>query len=123
MVLTRACPFVLLGSGFCFFQAEDGIRDYKVTGVRRVLFRSLAWVQAVFYSMGAAVIGIIAHSAYKLTRNSIGPRPAALRSEERRVGREWRPGWPQRRTNKKHGAVPSESTLTSRHSAALHGCA
>src|SRR5256885_8731014 len=22
-----------------FFQAEDGIRDYKVTGVRRVLFR------------------------------------------------------------------------------------
>src|SRR5256885_6154618 len=26
-------------AGF-FFQAEDGIRDYKVTGVRRVLFRS-----------------------------------------------------------------------------------
>src|SRR6266446_7869461 len=25
---------------FFFFQAEDGIRDYKVTGVRRVLFRS-----------------------------------------------------------------------------------
>src|SRR5256885_7718206 len=23
-----------------FFQAEDGIRDYKVTGFRRVLFRS-----------------------------------------------------------------------------------
>src|SRR6266446_794998 len=27
---------------FFFFQAEDGIRDYKVTGVRRVLFRSKA---------------------------------------------------------------------------------
>src|SRR5205807_5723261 len=26
---------------FFFFQAEDGIRDYKVTGFRRVLFRSL----------------------------------------------------------------------------------
>src|SRR5256885_14212345 len=25
---------------FLFFQAEDGIRDYKVTGVQRVLFRS-----------------------------------------------------------------------------------
>src|SRR5256885_7550288 len=25
---------------FFFFQAEDGIRDYKVTGVQRVLFRS-----------------------------------------------------------------------------------
>src|SRR5256885_12834454 len=27
-------------ANFFFFQAEDGIRDYKVTGVRRVLFRS-----------------------------------------------------------------------------------
>src|SRR3989454_7404890 len=26
---------------FFFFQAEDGIRDYKVTGFRRVLFRSV----------------------------------------------------------------------------------
>src|SRR2546426_5944525 len=26
---------------FFFFQAEDGIRDYKVTGVQRVLFRSV----------------------------------------------------------------------------------
>src|ERR1022692_4982558 len=25
---------------FFFFKAEDGIRDYKVTGFRRVLFRS-----------------------------------------------------------------------------------
>src|SRR5690606_40899645 len=25
-----------------FFQAEDGIRDFHVTGVRRVLFRSLS---------------------------------------------------------------------------------
>jgi chromate transporter len=37
-----------------------------------VAYGGLAWVQAVFYSVGAAVIGIIAHSAYKLTRNSIG---------------------------------------------------
>src|ERR1022692_1865991 len=31
---------------FFFFQAEDGIRDYKVTGVRRVLFRSVHTVRA-----------------------------------------------------------------------------
>ncbi|HEU4556341.1 MAG TPA: chromate transporter, partial [Longimicrobium sp.] len=37
-----------------------------------VEYGGLSWVQAVFYSVGAAVIGIIAHSAYKLTRNSIG---------------------------------------------------
>src|SRR6266508_49134 len=33
-------------SFFFFFQAEDGIRDGHVTGVRRVLFRSLAQYQA-----------------------------------------------------------------------------
>ena len=35
-------------------------------------YGGLSWVQAVFYAVGAAVIGIIAHSAYKLTRKSIG---------------------------------------------------
>jgi chromate transporter len=37
-----------------------------------VRYGGLAWVQAVFYGVGAAVIGIIAISAYKLTRKSIG---------------------------------------------------
>src|SRR5256885_12241837 len=36
--MTAACWTIYSVS--CFFQAEDGIRDYKVTGVRRVLFRS-----------------------------------------------------------------------------------
>jgi chromate transporter len=35
-------------------------------------YGGLPWMQAVFYGVGAAVIGIIAHSAYKLTRKSIG---------------------------------------------------
>lgn len=30
------------------------------------------WMQAVFYSVGAAVIGIIANSSYKRTIKSIG---------------------------------------------------
>jgi len=38
---------------------------YKVYG-------GLSWIQAVFYGVGAAVIGIIALSSYKLTLKSIG---------------------------------------------------
>ena len=38
--LLDSCAVVLVFFSFFFFQAEDGIRDYKVTGVRRVLFRS-----------------------------------------------------------------------------------
>jgi chromate transporter len=37
-----------------------------------VLYGGLPWMRAVFYGVGAAVIGIIAYSAYKLTRKSIG---------------------------------------------------
>src|SRR5437660_5530754 len=36
------------------------------------VYGGLVWMQAVFYGVGAAVIGIIANSAYKLTRKSIG---------------------------------------------------
>src|SRR5713226_9324721 len=35
-------------------------------------FGGLQWMQAVFYGVGAAVVGIIAMSAYKLTTKSIG---------------------------------------------------
>lgn len=37
-----------------------------------VLFGGLSWMQAVFYGVGASVIGIIAISAYKLTLKAIG---------------------------------------------------
>jgi chromate transporter len=37
-----------------------------------VRYGGLGWMQAVFYGVGAAVIGIIAVSAYKLTTRSIG---------------------------------------------------
>ncbi|MCE1243654.1 chromate transporter [Oryzomicrobium sp.] len=37
-----------------------------------VAFGGLQWMQAVFYGVGASVIGIIAISAYKLTNKSIG---------------------------------------------------
>jgi chromate transporter len=37
-----------------------------------VLYGGLPWMRAAFYGVGAAVIGIIAYSAYKLTRKTIG---------------------------------------------------
>src|SRR5260221_9448966 len=36
------------------------------------LYGGLSWMQAVFYGVGACVIGIIAVSSYKLTRRTIG---------------------------------------------------
>ena len=41
-------------------------------GAAYVAYGGLAWMQAVFYGVGASVIGIIAISAYKLTTRSIG---------------------------------------------------
>src|SRR5439155_22728468 len=35
-------------------------------------YGGIGWMQAVFYGVGAAVIGIIAMSAYKLTMKNIG---------------------------------------------------
>jgi chromate transporter len=41
-------------------------------GFAYVKFGGLPWMQAVFYGVGAAVIGIIAVSGYKLTKKTIG---------------------------------------------------
>ena len=41
-------------------------------GMAYVVYGGLTWMQAVFYGVGACVIGIIAISAYKLTTKSIG---------------------------------------------------
>lgn len=41
-------------------------------GAAYVGFGGIGWMQSVFYGVGAAVIGIIAMSAYKLTTKSIG---------------------------------------------------
>lgn len=41
-------------------------------GVVYKMFGGLPWIQAMFYGVGAAVVGIIAVSSYKLTEKSIG---------------------------------------------------
>jgi chromate transporter len=43
-----------------------------VLGIAYKEYGGLGWMQAIFYGVGAAVIGIIAISAYKLTTKSIG---------------------------------------------------
>src|SRR2546426_6950804 len=72
-----------------FFQAEDGIRDYKVTGVQTC---------ALPISFGPRLDRPIeAHHrvAVHLTdaRDRIEAEPARERSEERRVGKECRSRW------------------------------
>jgi chromate transporter len=43
-----------------------------------VTYAGLSWIQDVFYAVGAAVIGIIATSAYKLTTRTVGRDPLLL---------------------------------------------
>jgi chromate transporter len=43
-----------------------------ILGWAYMRYGGLAWMQAVFYGVGAAVIGIIAMSAWKLTTKSVG---------------------------------------------------
>ena len=40
-----------------------------------IRFERLPWIQDVFYGVGAAVIAIIAQSAYRLSRKRIPPKP------------------------------------------------
>src|SRR5256885_5055723 len=92
---------------FFFFQAEDGIRDYKVTGVQTCAL-PISPQRAAGASDGSAIF-LRRHST--VPRNAIVNRshptwkyraPAtsyavnvgsSLRSEERRVGKECRSRW------------------------------
>ncbi len=43
-----------------------------VIGIFYKMYNGISWMQAVFYGVGAAVIGIIIMSSYKLTTKSVG---------------------------------------------------
>jgi chromate transporter len=49
-----------------------------VGGYLYVSYAGLTWIQDVFYAVGAAVIGIIANSAYKLVTRTVGKDPLLL---------------------------------------------
>src|SRR5256885_5386073 len=90
-----------------FFQAEDGIRDYKVTGVQtcalpisgdahgagmtRRGFTLLELLIAMAIVMGSLLVLV---SVFTLSRrHSDENRNRLMRSEERRVGKECRSRW------------------------------
>src|SRR5688500_19608263 len=86
---------------FFFFQAEDGIRDYKVTGVQTCALPISRGITFEFPAMtlgggqSAVIVKNIAafESRYGTGINVIGQ----FRSEERRVGKECRSrGWRDR---------------------------
>src|SRR5256885_7508556 len=93
-------------SSFFFFQAEDGIRDYKVTGVqtcalpiytsapavRLGLRRWLALGSALTLLIGAAAVAD-AQGLVKGVQEGAAAGNKAARSEERRVGKECRSRW------------------------------
>ena len=77
---------------FFFFQAEDGIRDYKVTGVQTCALP----IYGLKYSLETEVGGYISLSgdslqALKQYINILSM--VSHRSEERRVGKECRSRW------------------------------
>src|SRR5256885_11294262 len=89
-----------------FFQAEDGIRDYKVTGVQTCALPILVLTKST--SLRFWLVGVEDHVQFRppsVVRNTIPPVPTAqpcvrsakstpqFRSEERRVGKECRSRW------------------------------
>src|SRR5690348_17509546 len=91
-----------------FFQAEDGIRDGRVTGVQTCalpIFRPdaampvTALFAVVAYLIGSVSFAVVVSRAFGLpdphqygSRNP-GATNVLRRSEERRVGKEWRSRW------------------------------
>src|SRR2546426_6221843 len=83
----------LLCSFFFFFQAEDGIRDYKVTGVQTCAlpifttpgFYSATYSKRTQYGYNLSVSRLVLVTPVSPTLD--------YRSEERRVGKECRSRW------------------------------
>src|SRR5207302_3275319 len=95
---------------FFFFQAEDGIRDFHVTGVQTCALPILAVADgghAVAHRRTRAGLGQRVGDRHEAAGDGRGARATvglddvavhphrtlAHRSEERRVGKEWRAGW------------------------------
>src|SRR5437867_13352085 len=82
---------------FFFFQAEDGIRDRTVTGVQTCalpIFAVIAYRQPVTRAEVEAIRGVNCdQTIYTLTQRRLIEERGRRRSEERRVGKEWRGGW------------------------------
>src|SRR3989440_1640812 len=100
--------FVMLSSltSFFFFQAEDGIRDLIVTGVQTCALPIFDRRQSVFPEIEQCDglghrqvrVGVVKDHLARFLDTPVGcecvpTRLAAIRSEERRVGKECRSRW------------------------------
>src|SRR5436309_16072803 len=96
---------------FFFFQAEDGIRDFHVTGVQTC---ALPIFQRSGTLAGEPLPGGLVESA-RLDPPIFSPATKADvghdRSEERRVGKEYRSRWPAYHSTKKNN-TPTETVNT-----------
>src|SRR5688500_20095606 len=85
--------FIAINSTFSlfFFQAEDGIRDYKVTGVQTcALPISRDICNQALSSAASRWQG--PYLSREIPAGGLPSGSATIRSEERRVGKEWRYG-------------------------------
>src|SRR5256885_5647722 len=93
-------------ASFFFFQAEDGIRDYKVTGVQTCAL-PISSPSPRSISDGGSIgrVSVTSNPKFRVTprsgqgrletsgRRGNPPRETNSRSEERRVGKECRSRW------------------------------
>src|SRR5688572_33432783 len=98
---------------FFFFQAEDGIRDLTVTGVQTCALPIFGACEAGSLSSDLHFGMLRRPPGAPANRNLLGQREsggsalllrrkqALRRSEERRVGKEWRSRWSVERVKKK----------------------
>src|SRR5690606_40496088 len=96
LVLTLAFVFGCLF--FFFFQAEDGIRDFHVTGVQTCALP--IWVKQLSSGRrrpssgsGCGFMRYRRVGSRKITGSGSSMAASSRRSEERRVGKEWRSRW------------------------------
>src|ERR1039457_3230348 len=90
-MMSQCCTAIL----FFFFQAEVGIRDYKVTGVQTCALP--IWRRCTLIPSFRSSPSSFPKSANSRARNA--------RSEERRVGKECRSRWSPCHYKKKNGRI------------------
>src|SRR5690606_40509737 len=94
----RHLTVLALVRGLCrsafFFQAEDGIRDFHVTGVQTCALPIFPVAPRRQWPTGMSRLGVDASGKIPESLRAEEGRALArftdLRSEERRVGKEWR---------------------------------
>src|SRR5207248_6915333 len=98
-IVAMECVTEFMVCLFFFFQAEDGIRDRTVTGVQTCALPIFAFRQKGYYNEALREYRLALERGEdrRLTLQAM----AEVRSEERRVGKEWRARWAREHQKKK----------------------